>query len=204
MLTLFWNVDDKINLMSKQKIHQCRRFLLNLIDADDIHAGFFQRLLGSSCCINFIAKCFKTFCYRNGICFILVSYRKDHLLVLRKIDTGSHKRFGERFIECLRDSETFTGWFHLRSEADLCAAQFLKGEYRHLDCDIICGWCKSRCVTHSLDGISNDNLGCQVYDWNTGNFTDIWYRSWRTWIYFDNIYLLVHYDKLDINQSYYM
>lgn len=109
MLTLFWNVNDKVNLMSKQKVHQCRRFLLDLIDADDIHAGFFQRLLGSSCCINFIAKCFKTFCYRNGIRFILVSYRKDHLLVLRKIDTGSHKRFGKCFIECLRDSETFTG-----------------------------------------------------------------------------------------------
>ena len=43
----------------------------------------------------------------------------------------------ECFVKCLikglRNTQALSGGFHLRSKADICATDLLKGEYRHLD-----------------------------------------------------------------------
>ena len=136
-----------------------------------------QILCSASCCVDFVAECLKTLCHTDSLRLIGILYRHNHLLVFRKLYTCSKECFVQCLIECLCDTQTLTGRFHLRSKADLCPTQFLKGEYRHLDCDIVCNRCKSRLIAQTADRVTDDHLGCQIYDRNTGNLTDVRHGS---------------------------
>ncbi len=59
-------------------------------------------------------------------------------LYLGSSDTCSQECLVKCLVEALGNTQTLTGGLHLRSQADLSATDFLEGEYRHLDGEILC------------------------------------------------------------------
>ena len=102
------------------------------------------------------------------------------------------KCFVQCFVEVLGNTKTLTGRFHFRSKTDLCSTQFLKGEYRHLDCNIICLRLQVPArIPSSCDCLTKDHFGCQIYDRNTCYLADIRYGTGRTRVYFNDIYFII-------------
>ena len=128
----------------------------------------------------------------------------DHVLVFRKFDPCSDKGFVEGFIEVLCNTKALTCGFHFRSKADICAADLLEGEYRHLNRDMFCLRLKSRFVAHIFEFVSEDDLGCQRHDRDSCHLADVRYGTAGTWVYFDNIYFFAADDELDVDHSDYM
>ena len=139
------------------------------------------------------------------ICMILITNCHDHILEFWKFDSCSKECFIKSFIKCLCNTQTLSCGLHLRSKADICTADLLKGEYRHLDCYIICLRLKSRCITKFFDLLSDDHLRSKRYNRDSCYLTDIRNSTAGTRIYLNYIYILfAAYNKLDIDHSDYM
>ena len=194
-------VDDKIDLVAQDQVHQIRGRLFQFVGADCVYAVFLQHFGCASGRIDAVADFLEPLCDRNDVLFVLVFDGDDHIFMLRKIDACAKECFVQRFVEGLGDSQAFSGRFHLRSQGDVCAADLLEGEYRHLDSDVVGFFLQSRLVSHLADGFAQDHLCCQRYDRDSGYFADIRHGSGRTWIYLDHVDILTAYDKLDIDHS---
>ena len=148
-----------------------------------------------------VADLLKAAGHIDDVLFVLIPDGDDHVLVFRKVDACSKEGLVESLVEGLCDTQTLTGGFHLRSKADICAADLLKGEYRHLDGDVICFLLKSRCVAKLLDLLAQDHFRCQRNDGDTGYLADVGNRTAGTRIYLDDVNILAADDKLDVDQS---
>ena len=139
------------------------------------------------------------------ICMILITNCHDHILEFWKFDSCSKECFIKSFIKCLCNTQTLSCGLHLRSKADICTADLLKGEYRHLDCYIICLRLKSRGISKFFDLLSDDHLRSKRYNRDSCYLTDIRNSTAGTRIYLNYIYILfAAYNKLDIDHSDYM
>ena len=70
--------------------------------------------------------------------------------MLRQLQSCALKGLVQCLVEGICDTQTLTGGFHLRSKADIRAADLLKGEYRHLDGDVVCLLLQTRLVAKLL------------------------------------------------------
>ena len=66
--------------------------------------------------------------------------------MLRQLQSCALKGLVQSFIEGVCDTQALTGGLHLRAKADVCAADLLEGEYRHLDGNVISLLLQSRLV----------------------------------------------------------
>ena len=101
-------VNDNVDLMSKDQVHKVRCRLLQLVCTDHADSVFFQNFCSSSCGVDAVSLCLKTFCNRDNILFILVFYCDDHVFMLWKTDSCSQERFIKSLIKGGSNSKTFT------------------------------------------------------------------------------------------------
>ena len=133
---------------------------------------------------------------------IFLFYSDDHVAVLRKLDSCSDKRFIKSLVKSLCNTKALSGGFHLRSKADICAADLFKGEYRHLNGKVFCLRLKSRLIAQILQLIAKDHFCCQRYDRDSCYLADIRHSTAGTRIYLDYIHLFAAYDKLNVDHTY--
>ena len=60
-------IDHKINLMTKDQIHDVRGFLCDLIDTQRIYPMLLQIFCGTSGRVDLVAERFKALCNTNGL-----------------------------------------------------------------------------------------------------------------------------------------
>ena len=146
--------------MSQNKVHKVRRRLFQFVSTNRLDSIFFEDSCRASCCINTVSKCLKTPCDRNNFLLIFIFDSDDHVLILRKFDSGSDKCFVQSFVEVLCNTKTFTCGLHLWSKADITATDLLEGEYRHLDRDMFCFRLKPWRISHIFEFVSKDHFRC--------------------------------------------
>jgi hypothetical protein len=202
MLNTLWRcVDNNIDLVAKDQVHQVRRRLLQLVGTCYLDSVLSQYACSTSCCKDTVALSLETFCDRNDILFILIFYSDDHLFVLRKTDSGSDEGFVKSLVKGFCNTKALTCGFHLRSEADICTSDLLKGEYRHLDRKVLCFLLKSRCIAQLFDLAAKDDSCCKRNDRNSGYLADVRYCTAGTRVNLDHIYILTYNDELDIDHT---
>ena len=121
--------------------------------------------------------------------------------MLRKTDSCPDECFVKSLVEGLSNTKALTCGFHLRSKADICASDLLEGEYRHLDCEVLCFFLKSRCVTKLFDLMSKDNSCCKRNDRDSCYLADVRYCTAGTRVNLDHIYILAYNDELNIDHT---
>ena len=107
-------------------------------------------------------------------------------------------------MEIFGNTQNFTGGFHFRSKTDFRTTQFLKGEYRLFDGNVVGFFLKSRFKTQFFNGFSDNNFGGNVHNRNTCHFADVRNRTAGTRIYLNNIHFIIMHDKLDVQKAFHM
>ena len=82
--TLGRSIDDEVDLVAEDQVHQVRGRLLDLVGADRIDAVLVQGFRGISRRIDLVAESLESLCDRNDILFILILYGDDHVFVFRR------------------------------------------------------------------------------------------------------------------------
>ena len=199
--TLGRSIDDEIDLVAEDQVHQVRGRLLDLVGADRIDAVLVQGFRGISRRIDLVAESLESLCDRNDILFILILYGDDHVFIFRQVDSGAEECFVKSLVEGLCNTKALTGGFHLRSKGDICAADLLEGEYRHLDGNVICLSLQSRLVAKLADRVAEDDFRCQRHDRDSGYLADVWHGTRRTRVDLDDVNILTAYDELDVDHT---
>ena len=120
------NIDDQIERMPEDQVHDIRRFLLRLADLKTADPRAHKALRSPSRGINAESHLLKALCDRDHFLLVLVAHRHDHVPVMRQIDPGPPEGFPERLLKILRYAEAFSGGLHFRSEGDVRALYFFK------------------------------------------------------------------------------
>ena len=199
--TLGGRVDNQVNLMAQNQIQNIGGFLLQLSGQTHGDICLHERSCGTLGGVDTVAQRLKAL--RNLHCFflILVPDGHDHIFILGQTDACAQERLVKGLVEGFCNTQTLTGGFHLRSQADVRAADLLEGEYRHLHRVVICLRLKARLIAQILNLITQNHLGSQRYNRNTGYLTDIGNRTAGTGIYLNDVHLVAHRDKLNIDQT---
>ena len=121
-----------------------------------------------------------------------------------QVDACSQEGLVKRLIEGGCNTQALTGGFHLRSQAHIRAADFLKGEYRHLDGKVFCLRLQAWRIAQILQLISHDCLGCQGNDGNTGHLADVGNGTAGTGVHLDHVHILAADNELDIDHSHHV
>ena len=195
------DIDDKVDLMSKDQVKKVRRLLLDLSYRNDLYAVLIEILCGSCGTEDTVTLCLESRSNVEHLFLIGITDSHDHVLILRKLDTCTLESLVKSFVEGLCNTKAFTCGFHLRSKADISPADLLEGEYRHLHCVVICLFLESRCVAEFPDRVTTDDLGCQRYDRDSGYLADIWDGSGGTRVDLDDKYTFIIHNKLDVDHS---
>ena len=199
--TLGRSIDDEVDLVAEDQVHQVRGRLLDLVGADRIDAVLVQGFRGISRRIDLVAESLESLCDRNDILFILILYGDDHVFVFRQVDSGAEECFVKSLVEGLCNTKALTGGFHLRSKGDICAADLLEGEYRHLDGNVICLSLQTRLVAKLADRVAEDDFRCQRHDRDSGYLADVRHGTRRTRVDLDDVNILTAYDELDVDHT---
>ena len=99
--TLGRSIDDEVDLVAEDQVHQVRGRLLDLVGADRIDAVLVQGFRGISRRIDLVAESLESLCDRNDILFILILYGDDHVFVFRQVDSGAEECFVKSLVEGL-------------------------------------------------------------------------------------------------------
>ena len=204
LCALCWDIDDKVDLMSKDQVKKVRRLLLDLSYRNDLYAVLIEILCGSCGTEDTVTLCLESRSNVEHLFLIGIADSHDHVLILRKLDSCTLEGLVKSFVEGLCDAEAFTCGFHLRSKADISSTDLLEREYRHLHCVVICLFLESRCVAKFPDRMTADDLSCQRYDRDSRYLTDIRDGSGGTRVDLDDKYTFVINNKLDVDHSLYM
>ena len=133
---------------------------------------------------------------------ILVAHCHDHVLELGQLDACAQERFVERLVKGLGNAKALSRGLHLWSKADISAADLLKGEYRHLDCHIVCLRLESRCVAQFFDLLPDDHLCRKRHDRDACHLADVRHSTAGTRVDLDHIHIiLAAYDELDVDHT---
>ena len=121
--------------------------------------------------------------------------------MLRQIDACAEEGLVKRLVEGFRHAEALAGGLHFRPQADLSAADLLKGEHGHLHRHVFGFLLQAGLIAELPDFLSGDHCGGKVHDRDSGHLADIGHRSGGTGIDLDHVNLLAHHDELNIDQA---
>ena len=198
------NIDDQINLMSQHQVQKIRRFLLQLADCDGLYACCIQSLGSSLCGKDLIADIGKSSGNGDHLFLILIPYSDNHVLIFGKLDARALECLVKGLIKGFCNTQALAGGLHLRPQVNVCTADLLKGEYRHLDGIIICLRLQTGGIAQLADGMAADDLGGQRYNGDSRYLADIGHSTGGPGIYLDNVYILSVHDKLDVDHALYV
>ena len=108
-------IDDKVDLVSQDQVHNSRGFLRDLVDLSRLHTCFIQSSCGTSGSINGVSQLFEASSDFNGFTLIRILHGDDHVLILGQFYACSQECLVQSLIEGLGDTQTLTGRLHLRS-----------------------------------------------------------------------------------------
>ena len=187
--------------MPEDQIHDGRGFLPDLIHFSRLHTGLPQRRRRASCGIDDITQLLEAAGQPDGLAFIRVFHGYDHLFMFGQIHARPQKCLIQRFIKGPGYPQAFSRGFHLRPQADLRAADLLKGKDRHLHGVVIRRRLQPRFIAQIPDLFPDDHFRGKIHDRDSRHLADIGYGPGRTRIHLDHIHLVVHGDKLDVDQA---
>ena len=86
LCALCWDIDDKVDLMSKDQVKKVRRLLLDLSYRDHLYAVLIEVLRGSCGTEDAVSLCLESRCDVEHLFLVGITDGHDHVLVLRKLD----------------------------------------------------------------------------------------------------------------------
>ena len=108
-------IDDKVDLVSQDQVHNGRGFLRDLVDLSRLHTCLIQSSCGTSGSVDGVSQLFEASSDFNGFSLIRILYGDDHVLILGQFYTCSQECLIQCLVEALGNTQALTGGLHLRS-----------------------------------------------------------------------------------------